>query len=115
MTPEREREIRDYIFYPTEVWQKATLADMGIELLAEIDRLRGENGEEKSISSELILKYDQLREKLAVAVEALEFYTLSPYYFPDGFYELNIKQSEGGHVRFGTKAREALSKIKGEK
>lgn len=53
-------------------------------------------------------------EKLEKARVALRFYgTYSPRQHPEGFYEIHVAPGEGGEVRFGTRAREALKEIEG--
>lgn len=50
----------------------------------------------------LIAEVERLR-------SALKFYaTYSPRYHPDGFYEIHVAPGEGGEVKFGTFARQAL-------
>ena len=41
MKSERLEHIRNYFIYPSEEWDKDSLVNYGIELLSEIDRLKG--------------------------------------------------------------------------
>ncbi len=55
---------------------------------------------------------NNLEEKLKLAVSALKFYaTYSPRQHPEGYYEIHVAPGEGGEVRFGTLAKEALAKL----
>lgn len=123
MTPEREKEIRALLIefrhnssaidetHILELLEEidrlrmlasASVTEKELALTEEIDRLRAE--EEKAVRdikaagqawNEHLEKYNQLQENLAVAMGALEFYTLNE--------------------RCPEEAIEALSKIRGEK
>ncbi len=115
LSPEREKEIRQFL--DGDMMPPATFS---YELLAELDRLRAENHPDTCNRRELFIENVELREKLEVAVEALEFvkdYDRSPY--PE-YGEIVRGHKPGIGQRFITpkeKARislEALSKIRGE-
>jgi hypothetical protein len=110
MTPEKEKEIRNdvsvpgYLFTPEEVR----------ELLVEIDRLRGENARWEELNEQNACIVDrrdvnELKEKLAVATEALKIVTMhDPYEYDD-------KTCAGFMTVVYDNAKKALSKIGGEK
>lgn len=56
---------------------------------------------------------DKLREAYEILDRAVAFYEAhSPWRFPEGYYEINIKEGEGGHVKFGSMARDASQKAR---
>lgn len=70
MTRDREKEIREWFtgvdkvtaYFPNPAVIMSPQAYCGLqELLAEIDQLQTDLSEEKAISSELVMKYDQLK------------------------------------------------------
>jgi hypothetical protein len=136
MTPEREKEIREWF----DSWEEGTVTpEYAKELLAEIDRLRilaGVSVTEKELMLteeidrlrieltadpyvskarhlEVVNECDQLKKKLAVAVEALEkIQYLGAVASKKGDKEDQWLRHIGAQA--GTISKEALSKIRGE-
>jgi hypothetical protein len=60
---------------------------------------------------ELEKKINELEQFKKEALEMAGFYgDHNPRQFPGGYYEINLKEGEGGHVRFGERARAFIAK-----
>jgi len=56
---------------------------------------------------------DNIEARLKEAEEVIRFYSIhKPHQYPEGYYEINLKEGEGGYVPHGTKARTYLEKYK---
>ncbi len=56
---------------------------------------------------------NDLQGKIDKLIDALEFYSwIQPTQFPEGYYEPHYSQGQGGHDRFGTRARQILAEFK---
>jgi hypothetical protein len=96
LTPDRERVIRTWLSLEGTI-----TGQMTYELFSEIERLRAENDKQRLLNVANVGGNNQLREKLAVAIAALEAYALMT---GDGIGPLTRKI-----------AKTALAKIKGDK
>lgn len=58
---------------------------------------------------------NDLQPKVEKLLNTLEFYAwIQPTQFPEGYYEPHYSQGQGGHDRFGTRARQAIAEFKHE-
>jgi hypothetical protein len=116
LTPEREKEIRELVGH---AFNRRTTNEALKELLAEIDRLRNENQRNAKNHSDWVVECQRLKENLAVAVKALEFYADEDNHIYTDYGGRKTLPDVGDNTYMqddcGTKAREALSKIQQEK
>lgn len=127
MTPEREKEIRDQL----KRYELVENPDISLELLAEIDRLRAENlnlseaheaaqhyKRENELQFLKMVNYrqerDQLREELAVAIEALDHIS-NPEFKCHRCLSKDYPKDISLPRHYEDIALEALAKIRGEK
>jgi len=90
----------------------ATMSKLNTHLKSEIERLEGWNETTLECISHVEEENRLFLLKNKKLLEAVEFYADHlPRQFHDGYYEINFKEGEGGHVLFGAKARQALKEI----